>query len=171
MADQPIPLMPDDEQPKSVLFEDDEPEEWQPYVYVAIFAGLALLLVLSFLLPLLDDTLKPWLRFNLTIIAILGIYLVLTILHPRINLLAVCICGAILAMWYGMPATLLYQTRLSVDGFATLLGLTVAAALAGLIFGRFLHVEQAPKQVIPITFLLLFVTASLYSLLYPYLSR
>ncbi|HOF89082.1 MAG TPA: hypothetical protein PLZ36_13415, partial [Armatimonadota bacterium] len=122
MSDQPIPLMPDDEQPKPVLFEDDAPDAWQPYGYLAIFVGLALLLVL----PLLGETLKLWLRFNLTIIAMLGSYLVLTILRPRIHLLTVCICGAILAMWYGMPATVFYQAAwASVDGFATLLGLTV----------------------------------------------
>lgn len=164
MPDQPIPLMPDDEPPRPVLLDDDDkPEPWQPYAYLAAYAGLLVLMVLRIV-----GNMEMLFRLNMAVIAMLAVYLAFVLLRPRVNLLWTCVAGALLGAWYGLPATLLYvDAWRSIEGFATLLAYSVLAGVTGLLLGYFLDAKDEPKLVVPLSFLFVFVAANLYTLIFP----
>lgn len=174
MPDNPIQLTPDDEQPRPVLFEDDQPEQWQPYAYVAIYAALLLMLGLRLVADKLffNRQLIFLMRVNFAVICALAVYLTLTILRPRINLLLTSVVGAILGAWYGLPAQLIYRDAWhDPRHFASLVLYTVMAGVAGLFIGRAFGVEREPKLVVPISFLSVFVIANLYSIILQFVSK
>ncbi len=162
--------MPDDEQPRPVLLDDDDhPEPWQPYMYVAAYAGLLLLFVLR---AFFEKMLPFGLRINLAVILVLAVYLALVLLRPHVSLLLTCVAGAIIGAWYGLPANLLYYNAWhDMSAFASFFASTVLAGVTGLILGYFLGVKEEPKLVVPLSFLFVFVAANIYTLSIPLLHR